>query len=202
MSFLIEQFIQLLVFLNGIFGSLGWAIIGFTVLVRAVLLPLTVSSIKAQKQLRDLQPELKKLNKKHGKDKQALQAAQLQLYQKYNVNPLAGCLPQLVQIFLLIVLYRALLDFLNGGLVSDEALQFGWLNLAQPDPTYALPIIAAVTQLLLSLMIAPGAETPDLVSNKSKDKQIKEANEKEENTAEMAASMQQQMLYIMPLMTG
>jgi hypothetical protein len=51
-------------------------------------------------------------------------------------------------------------------------------------------------------MIAPGAEIPDAVPNKSKNPKVKKANEKEENTAEMAATMQQQMLFIMPVMTG
>lgn len=202
MNFLVAQFTQLLVFLNSTLGSLGWSIIAFTLIIRVVLLPLTMSSIKAQKKLKDLQPELKKLNAQHKGNKQALQAAQLELYKRYNINPLAGCLPQLLQIFVLIVLYRALLLFLDGGVANGANLQFFWLNLAQPDPRYILPVLAAGTQLVLSLMIAPGAEIPDVVPNKNPSKQIKQANKKEENTAEMAATMQQQMLFIMPIMTG
>lgn len=202
MAFLVEQFTQLLVFLNGFLGSLGWSIIAFTILIRGALLPLTLSSIRAQKKIKDLQPELKKLSNKFKNNKQALQKAQLELYQQYNVNPLAGCLPQIVQIFVLIVLYRALLTFLNGNAELGADLHFLWLNLAQPDPTYVLPIVAAVSQLLLSLMIAPGAEIPDVVPNKGGSKKIKAANKKEEDTAEMAATMQQQMLFIMPIMTG
>ena len=202
MNFLTAQFTELLIFLNQTLGSLGWAIIAFTLLVRTVLLPLTVSSIKAQKKMRELQPELKKLNKRHKGDKPALQKAQLELYQKYNINPLAGCFPQLIQIFLLIVLYRALLAFLDGSAANGTNLQFFWLNLGQPDQTYVLPIVAGVTQLILSLMISPGAEIPDIVPNKAKNKKVQQANKKEEDTAEMAATMQQQMLYIMPVMTG
>lgn len=202
MQFFVAQFTQLLSFLSTTIGSLGWAIVAFTFLVRLALYPLTSSSLRAQKKIRDLQPELKKLGTKHKGDKQALQRAQMELYQKYNVNPLAGCLPQLVQIFLLIVLYQALLAFLNGGMENGANLEFFWLNLGQPDPTYALPVLAAVTQLILSLMIAPGAEIPDVVPNKSSNKKVKKTNEKEEDMAEMAASMQQQMLFIMPIMTG
>lgn len=201
MNFLIAQFTELLVFLSNTIGSLGWAIVAFTVLVRAALLPLTLSSVKSQKKMREIQPELKKINSKHKNDKQALQKAQLGLYQKYNINPLAGCLPQLVQIFLLIILYRALIQFL-GGDIGAENLHFFWLDLSQPDKTYVLPIVAAASQLLLSFMIAPGAEIKDIVANNSKSKKVKEANKKEENTADMASSMQQQMLFIMPLMTG
>ncbi|MFH2118368.1 MAG: YidC/Oxa1 family membrane protein insertase [Candidatus Paceibacterota bacterium] len=202
MNFLITQFVQLLSFLNEFLGSLGISIIIFTLLIRLVLLPITLSSIRAQKKLKDLQPELKKISGKFKNNKKALQAAQMELYKKYNINPLAGCLPQIVQIFVLIILYRALLDFLGDGAINGTNLQFFWLNLGEPDKTYILPILAGATQLLLSLMIAPGAEIPDVVSNKSKKKKIQEANKKEENTAEMAATMQQQMLFIMPLMTG
>lgn len=202
MSFLVTQFSNILFFLNQTLGSLGWAIIAFTLLIRVVLLPLTLSSIKAQKKMKDIQPQLKKLGAQFKDNKQALQKAQLELYQKYNINPLAGCLPQLVQIFLLIVLYRALLQHINGGVASGANLHFFWLNLGQPDHLYILPILAAATQMVLSLMIAPGAEVPDIVPNQSRNPKTKELNKKEENTAEMAATMQQQMLFIMPLMTG
>lgn len=202
MGFFVHQFTQLLAFLNESLGSLGWAILAFTAVMRVALLPLSVSSIKAQKKLQNLQPELRRINKQHQNDKQALQKAQLELYQKYNINPLSGCLPQLLQIGVLIVLYQALLAFLNGGAQNGSHLEFFWLNLSQPDHTYVLPILAGASQLLLSLMIAPGAEIPDVVPNKSKNQKVKKANEKEENTAEMAATMQQQMLFIMPVMTG
>ena len=202
MNFLVTQFTSLLIFLNSVLGSLGWSIIVFTLIIRVVLLPLTLSSIRAQKKLRDLQPELKKLNRQHKNDKQTLQRAQLELYQRYNINPLAGCLPQLLQIFVLIVLYRALLLFLDGGIQNGTNLEFFWLNLAQPDPIYVLPVLAAAAQFVLSLMIAPGAEISDVASNTAMSKAAQKANKKEEDTAEMAATMQQQMLFIMPIMTG
>ena len=185
-------------------GNLGLALIAITALIRTAMIPLTNASLKITHQMKELQPELKKLQDKHGKDKTALQAAQLDLYKRYNVNPLAGCLPQIVQIAVLILLYQVLIQFLNkpeiNGVVIDPT--FLGLNLSQKDPTRILPILAGVTQLVLSFMIAPGAEQADVVPNDAKTKKIKKANEKEENFAEMAASMQQQMLFIMPVMTG
>lgn len=189
-------------FLSETFGSLGWAIIAFTLLTKAAVFPLATSSLKAQKQLQKLQPELKKLNKKYGKDKQKLQKAQLELYQKYNANPIAGCIPQILQFVVIIILYRAMLTFLNGDVVNGMNLNFYIWDLTQVDSTYVLPVLAGVTQLILSLMIAPGAEIRDVVPNKSKSKKVKKANEKEEDTAEMAASMQQQMIFIMPVIMG
>lgn len=202
MEFFIQQSVHLLVLLSETLGSLGWGIVAFTFLMKTVLFPLTVSSIKTQKKLQDLQPELKKLSVKHGNDKKALQQAQIELYQRYNANPLAGCIPQLLQFFVLIVLYQALLKFIDGGVSNGMNLQFFWMNLGTPDKTYVLPLLAGLTQLVLSLMIAPGAEVRDVVPNSSKKKQIQEANKKEENMADMAATMQQQMLFIMPVMMG
>lgn len=204
MQLFTDFLISILTTLHQLTGSLGADIILFTIIIRAALLPLTLPSLKAGHKLKELQPEIKKLQQKHKDDKKAMQLAQVELYKKYNVNPLAGCLPQLVQIGILILLYRVLINFLgnpeiNGVVISSK---FGWLDLSKPDPLYILPIFAAVSQLFMSLMIAPGAEKRDIVPNKSKKKDVREANKKEEDVAEMAQSMQQQMIFLMPIMTG
>lgn len=201
MAIIVSFFMQLLVQLYQLTGDLGLAIVAFTILIRTVLWPLTLPSLKAQKQIKLLQPELKQLKKKHGPDKKAFQQAQMDLYKKYNVNPLAGCLPQLVQIGLLIVLYQALIKFLGQSQIEGASINpnFLWLNLTHPDPWFVLPVLAGVTQLVLSLMIAPATETPDKVSNTSKKKNVQQANKKEEDVAEMAQTMQQQMIFMMPL---
>lgn len=201
MEFVTESFIQLLILLTNLTGSLGLAILVFTFLVRSALLPLSMPTLKATQKMRELQPELKKLKKKHGKNKEELQKAQLDLYKKYNVNPLAGCIPQLLQFAVLIILYQALITFLNDPAISIST-QFFWLDLAHPDSKYVLPVLAALSQLVLSIMIAPGAEREDTVPNDSKNKKVQKENEKEEDMAEMAQSMQQQMMFIMPIMTG
>ncbi len=204
MSFFIDLFNNFLSFLVDTTGNLGLSIIIFTFLIRSALLPVTLPSLKSSKKMRDLQPEVKKLRKKHKKDKQALQKAQIELYKKYNINPLSGCIPQLAQLGVLIVLYRVLINFLNSSAVTNSLIDthFLWLDLSIPDKIFILPILAAFFQLILSLMVAPGAETRDVVPNKSKKKKIKKANKEEENTADMAQSMQQQMMFLMPIMTG
>ncbi len=199
---LFTNFFQaILIFLYSIFGNLGVTIIVFTILIRLVLLPLTLPSIKSSKKIQELQPEIKKLKLKHGKDKQALALAQAALYKSYNINPLAGCLPQLLQLFILIVLYQSIIALFNedGGTLN---LHFLWVNLSQFDQTYVLPIIAGITQFLLSLMILPATQTRDIVPNDSKSKSVQEANRKEEDIAEMAVTMQQQMVFLMPIMTA
>lgn len=200
----ITQFIiEIIVQIYSYTGNLGVAIIIFTVLIRSILLPLTLPSLKAQKKMRELTPELNKLKKKHA-DKAELQKAQLALYQRHNVNPLAGCLPQVAQIVVLILLYRALITFLGQTEFNGIALnmQFLGLNLAQPDQTYILPVVAAVTQLILSLMILPGGETPDMVDDNDTSEVAKDQNKQEDDMADMASTMQRQMVFMMPVMTG
>lgn len=185
-------------------GNLGVALIVFTLLIRAVLSPLTVSSLRAMNNIKQLQPEISKLKKKHKGNNTAMQQAQMELYKKYNINPLAGCIPQIIQIAVTFVLYHVLVNFLKtpevNGVMIDPT--FLGLNLNNPDSSYVLPVLAGVTQLFLSLMIAPGAEKRDLVENESKKKKVQEENKKEEDFAEMAQSMQQQMIFIMPVMIG
>lgn len=203
MQTIIAGFFEVLLFFYQLTGSLGLAIILLTLAVRFLLLPLTLPSLKARKKIKKLKPKLDKLKKKHKGDKQAAQKAQMELYQKYNVNPLSGCIPQLVQIGLLIFLYRSLINFLGQDQVNGVMLEtrFLWLNLTEFDSLYILPVLAGLFQLLLSLMISPGGEVRDVVPNQAKNKQIEQENEEEEDVAEMAASMQQQMIFIMPVMT-
>lgn len=200
MQYLTEPLLLLLTTLTSALGSLGWAIIFFTLIVRFVLYPLSHKSLKSQKQMKELQPEIKKLEKAHTGTAQELQQAKLDLYKRYNVNPLAGCLPQIVQIGLLFVLYHILVTFLKNPMVNGALVdtKFFWFDLVNPDPLHILPILAGISQLILSLMIAPGGETLDVIPNAKDSKE----NKKEENFAEMASSMQQQMLFVMPVMTG
>ena len=203
MQFFTDSFFEILLFLYQLTGNLGSAIIALTLLIRLVLVPLTLPSLKAREKITKIQPELNKLKNKHGKNKQALQKAQLELYQKYNVNPLAGCIPQLVQLAVLIFLYRSLISFLGQDVINGSTVNpsFLWWDLTAPDSKYVLPVIAGVSQFILSLMISPGGEIRDIVPNKAKSKKVQQENKKEENMAGMAASMQQQMLFLMPNMT-
>jgi len=197
LNFLIVPITSLLVFLYGISGqNLGLAIIFLTLLIRGVLVPITIPSLRSAKKLQDLKPALDKLKEKH-KDKQKLQLAQLELYKQHGINPAAGCLPQVAQLLVLIALYQVFIKFINNGSINGNPLnlQFLWLNLGKPDPFYILPVLAGLTQLVFSFMMTSGLE------GHLKAPKDKEAKQKEEDNLEMAQSMQQQMLYIMPAMT-
>lgn len=196
-SFLTDPIIQLLVYLYGSLGqNLGLAIIALTLIVRTAMIPISLPGLRSAKKMQDLKPHLDKLKKKHS-DKQKLQQAQLDLYKQHGVNPMSGCLPQIGQIIILIALYHAFIGFITDGQFNGQALHmsFLWLDLSLPDKTYILPLLAGGTQLLYSLAMQPGLENHlDAPKNKA-------SRKKEEDSLEMAQTIQQQMVFLMPAMT-
>jgi len=196
--FLSPVIYQALLFFYKLFGgNLGYSVIALTIVVKAVLLPLMIPTVKSAKKMQDLKPHLDKLKLKHT-DKKVLQQAQLDLYKEHGINPAAGCLPQLVQIAVLIALYGVFMkDFFGkpeiAGIIVNP--NFLYLNLNMPDQFYIFPVLAGITQFVFSLMMQSGIESHVEASNK------KDEKKKEEDNLEMAQTMQQQMLYMMPVMT-
>lgn len=131
------------------FGSYGIAIILLTIIVKVALYPLTVKQIKSMKAMQELQPELQKLQEKHKNNPQMLQMKMAELYRDRGVNPLAGCLPLVIQMPILMGMYYALYNFDYGGVAPS----FLWLpSLSETDPQYILPILAAATTLIQQKM--------------------------------------------------
>ena len=188
---------SLLFFYHLFGGNLGLSIIAITLITKIVLLPLVIPSIRSAKKMQDLKPELDRLKQKYSTDKTKLQQAQMSLYKERGINPAAGCLPQIVQIVILISLYQVFIHFLKQSSIDGTDLNpfFLYLDLTKPDRTYILPILAGLTQLFFSLMMQSGIESHVKNPKKPADKK------KEEDNLEMASSMQQQMVYMMPLMT-
>lgn len=133
----------------------GIAIILFTILVKTLMLPLTVKSIRSSKAMQDLAPKIKELQKKHGGDRQKASAEQMVLYQQYGVNPMAGCLPMIIQIPIFWGVYHAIRN-LSGSHTGVWDSGFLWLqNLDVADPIHVLPIVAGIFQLIQSRMMRP-----------------------------------------------
>ena len=88
--------------------SYGFAIIALTTLVLIILSPLTYRSTKSMVSMRRLQPQVKRLQKKHKNDREQLNKEMMALYQEHNVSPLSGCLPILIQSPVFIVMFRVL----------------------------------------------------------------------------------------------
>lgn len=136
-------------------GSFGLAIVIVTIIIRVLLLPLNVKQLKSSKAMQEIQPELKELREKYSsKDaqtQQKLQQETMQLFQKNGVNPLAGCLPIIVQMPILIGFYHAIMR------TSEiQTHSFLWMELGQSDPFLAI-LTAATTFLQQKLMMAGGA---------------------------------------------
>ena len=202
-TLLYQPILKVLVYLTHLLGgSFGLAIIALTLLIRLVLIPLTLPAMKSAQKMKELKPRLDELKKKHAKDKRQLQIEQLNLYKEQGINPAAGCLPTIVQFAILIAMYRVFIDFIQNG--NGESLmanmQFFWLDLSKPDRLHILPILAGETQLILSQMLMTAKEHHE-AKELTKEAQKKEKT-KGEDTQEMAETLQQQMLYVMPVMTG
>lgn len=154
-----DQYVHLLVvalnWLATLFSSAGLGIIAFTLIVKTLMLPLTVQSIRSSKAMQELQPKIKELQKKHGSDRQRLSQETMALYQRYQVNPMAGCLPMVIQIPIFFGLYNAImrLSTTGSGIWTEPFL---WLpSLAHPDPLHLLPIVAAIFQFAQTQMMRP-----------------------------------------------
>jgi len=107
MNLFLAPFVNALFAVYYMIGNFGLAIIIVTVIIRLVLLPLVMPSLKSAQKIRELQPKLNKLKEKFGKDKQALAKAQMDLYKQEGVNPMSGCLPQIIQIAVLLLFFYA-----------------------------------------------------------------------------------------------
>jgi len=123
----------------------GIAIILLTLLAKIVLFPLTYKQMQSMNAMRALAPEIEKLKAQHGDDREAMGRAQMALYQKHKVNPLAGCLPMLLQMPIWFALYAALQTS-----VELYREPFLWIHdLTLKDPYYILPVAMGVTSFLM-----------------------------------------------------
>ena len=87
------------------FISYGWSIVLLTILVKMILYPLTVKQVKSMKAMQELSPKMKKIQEKYKDDPQVMQQKIAALYKDAGVNPLAGCLPLLIQMPILMGMY-------------------------------------------------------------------------------------------------
>lgn len=105
---------ELLNFLYNLFGqNYGFALIGFTLVVNLILLPLTLKQQKSTTMMQAIQPELTRLQEKYKNDKEKLNVELMKLYQNNNINPMSGCLPLLIQLPIILILYQVIIKPLS-----------------------------------------------------------------------------------------
>ncbi len=130
--FLTRPFFAIINFFYGIVGNFGLAIILFTVVLRICVFPLANTSFKSFAKMRQIGPEMTELRDKYKSDKKGLQQELVKLYQREKVNPMAGCLPIVIQIPIFFSLFKVL----SNTIEMRHAPFFGWIeDLSAPDPT-------------------------------------------------------------------
>lgn len=200
----------LFLFYRLLFSNMGLAVIGLTLAVRGILIPLTLPAMRSSSKMKELQPQLNGIKEKHKGDKSKQAKAQLELYREHGVNPAGGCLPILLSIPVMIALYQVLvmaLDPANADIISQKLYfnflrtidlshlhtGFLWLNLVRADRFYVLPILTGVAQYLNAALLSPSTAKPKVESDNQEGTK--------EDMGEMAQAMQTQFKYIFPLMS-
>ena len=157
------------------FPSYALAIIMISILLKLILYPLMQKQMKSTMNMQEVQPKMEYLQKKYKNNPEKLNEEMMKLYKEYDVNPMAGCLPLLIQFPILIGLFMALRQY---EFVPLEHATFFWVpNLGEVDPLHILPVLVAATMYLQQkiTMSATGGN-------------------------EQTAQMMKTMLYMMPAM--
>ena len=142
------------------FVSYGWAIILLTIIVKMALYPLTVKQVKSMKAMQELSPKMKKIQEKYKDNPQVMQQKIGALYKDAGVNPLAGCLPLLIQMPILMGMYYSLYNF---SYPTPESAYFLWMNsMSEADPLYILPVLSALTTFLQQKMTTTDSNNPQM----------------------------------------
>lgn len=130
--FLTKPFFYILHFFGHLFGNFGVAIICLTVIVRLCVFPLANASFRSFAKLKKISPMMTEIRERYGDDREALQKELVKLYEREKVNPMAGCLPILIQIPIFFALYKILMVTIE----MRHAPFFGWIHdLSAKDPT-------------------------------------------------------------------
>lgn len=146
----IAQFLfWLLKHIHGFLGNWGWSIVGLTVLVKLAFFHLSATSYKSMANMRRVAPEMQRIKEQYGNDRAQMSQAMMALYQKEKINPVAGCLPILVQMPVFLALYWTLME-------SVELRHAPWLlwitDLAAMDKFFVLPLLMGATMYIQQLL--------------------------------------------------
>ncbi len=148
-TFAAKPLFALLLWLHGIFGNWGWAIIGLTAIIRVILYPLTYKGMMSMQKMKELAPKMKEIKEKYKADPARMNAATMEMYKKHGANPLGGCLPMLLQIPVFFAIYRVLLNAVE----LQGAPWMLWItDLSRMDQYYVLPILMGASMFLQQRM--------------------------------------------------
>lgn len=174
--------------------SLGIPIIITTVLIKGVLFPLTFKSLKSQRELQEIQPKIKKIREEYKEDREKMAQELMAVYKDHNVNPLASCLPLLIQLPIFFALFRVLQDgltevnpdYLYGFVENPGTINTIFLGINLAEVSIPLAILTAIAQYFQAKQTI-GRRPDPMVRNKD--------GAKDED---MMASMNKMMIYFIP----
>jgi YidC/Oxa1 family membrane protein insertase len=189
----------------------GIAVILLTIIIRFLLYPVSAKGVRAQKAINEIQPRIKEIQEKHKKDKEKQVKEILEVYKEAKVSPFSAFLPLLIQLPVLIALYRVL-----WGVQTTEAMKALYSFVPAPQEISSMflgsidlaragivqEINGASVFLFGNLIIIIGAVVAQFVQMKmisAKNKKVPSG--KKQGTQEMAERMQKQMLYFFPFFT-
>lgn len=196
-TFFYQPILNLLIFLYNIVPGhdLGIAIILLTIIVKALMLPLTKKQLQSQKALQELQPKIEEIKKKYKDKKEEMGKAMMQVYKDNKVNPLSSCLPVLLQMPFLFAIFRVFSNGLENGSLDllypfvsrPETINYLFLGIVDlSEKNIYIAILAGIAQFFQSKMMQTKRPKPKVEGSQDED---------------MAAIMNKQMLYFMPVLT-
>lgn len=177
-------------------GDFGIAIVALTLLTKLVFYPLTAKSIRAQKTLQELAPQIKEIQEKYKKDRQKQAEATMAFYKQNSISPFAGIAPLLIQLPILFALFKIIRNVFNDGALAMlypfierpaalNQISLGFINLTATN-NILLGVLAGALTFWQIKMIQP----------------VKAATEKTDGKPDFQRALQKQMLFMMPLMTA
>ena len=189
---IIQPMTNLLLYIYALLGhgphTFGFAIILFTIVIRAITWPLNASQVKGAQAMQELQndKEWQEIQKKYAKDKEKLAQEQMRIYKERGINPFASCLPTLIQFPIIIGLYQSIIralsampldmlklsrtiyPFQNAEAIIPLSSKFLWMNLGSPEAVhilgYAIPtlaVVVALTTYVQSKLTMPASSNPN-----------------------------------------
>ncbi|WP_141738757.1 membrane protein insertase YidC, partial [Acidithiobacillus caldus] len=126
-------------------GNWGLAIVLLVLAVKILFFYPSAISYRSMANMRKLQPKLEQIKKQYGEDRQKMGAAMMELYRSEKVNPMAGCLPIVIQMPVFIALYWVLVESVSLRMAPFVL----WIHdLAAPDPYFILPLLMGVSMFI------------------------------------------------------
>lgn len=185
------------------FQDFGLAIIAITLILKFALLPLSRKQIESQKQMQELQPELKALQEKYKKDKERQAKEIMAFYKTHKANPLGGCLPLIVQLIFLLAIYNIFLNISKEGFQVDTSTLYPFLQNPGQIHTLFLSFLDLSKSNIWLAGITAGFQywQMKMLMQTKAPKDAPTKKEGKEEIADFSQIMMKQMLFLGPILT-